>query len=167
MHGLADAFYCYAMTKSETNERKKILKTALTNIEKALKINEKLKILLGISSNNYHRGYILSDLAKLEPKKVKKIQLLTEAISSMETCIQTLLTGIKHIRRWSGRFYYRYGRILDQLYTLTEDISLIQKSIEIYHGAIKIFQEYNMDIAQQLYSHSHANFLLTFLFYLK
>ena len=144
LHGLADAFYWLSMTKSDLKERENLLKEALKHIENGLLIFETFEGALGIATHNYHKGLILSALAKIESRKAAKLELLTKAVASMQICTKWISIRGDLLYGWAGRFYYWYGRILDQLYALTEDNALIEKAIEVYKNAREVFKKRNM-----------------------
>jgi len=131
LHGLADVFYWLSMTKSNPKERKQLLKEALKHIEDGLLIFSPSRGDLGIATLNYHKGLILSALAKVESKKAVKLELLTKAVSSMQICTEKVSSMGFLLYGWAGRFYYWYGRILDQLYTLEKDNTLIFSKREL------------------------------------
>ena len=138
LHALGRAYHQLAKISPQISERKKLLLDALSFIEKSWDGEQKSRFKVG--GNNYTRGLILFDLAKIEIEKTKKISLLSEAISSFKKGSELRL-NFGQQSGWLAKNYYWFGRTLDQLYSITKDETINKKAIEVYNEAIRIFNQ--------------------------
>lgn len=132
--------------ETKASEKRRLLEEALEKREKAINIGQRVNPFFywgrGMSQN--YRALIEAELAKIETNKQKKRELLEKAVSSMENCLKFITKDVKEgPQAWKfgslGRFQYWFGRILNQLYLLTEDKEVLERAIEIYNGAVEMY----------------------------
>ena len=131
--------------ESDVFKKKILLEELLKNTEKS---GEFLK---AYPSDYYFRAYNQNwvslgkfNLSILAKERKEEISLLREAVFSMETCIELTkkdLNASSQIYLFSryGGLYYWFGGILDKLYSLIKDRSVLNKAVKIYDDAITLF----------------------------
>jgi len=138
-------------TETKVSEKRRLLEEALEKREKDINIEQRVTPfqywLRGMSQN--YRALIEAELARIETNKQKKRKLLEKAVSSMENCLKFIAKDVKEGPQvWKfdrlGRFQYWFGRILNQLYLLTEDERVLERAIEVYNGAIEAHRKVGM-----------------------
>jgi len=146
LHALSHALYRLSETETKVSEKRHLLEEALKYREKDIKILQQLHTLdyyLRSESQNY-RALIEAELAKIETDKEKKRKLLEKAVSSMENCLKFIAKDVRELPLgWKigiiGWFHYWFGGILDQLYSLTKDKKILDRTIEVYKGAVETY----------------------------
>ena len=145
---LIPALYQLSKTEIKITEKRRILEEAL---EYNKKLVVKLKKILPFfylwrSRVQSFLALVQTELAKIEPNKQKKILFLKKAVSTMETCLEIMKSDARDSSiGWTsglyGKFYYWFGDILNQLYTITEKKKSLVKAIEIYTDSINVFRK--------------------------
>jgi len=145
LQALSIALYNLSKMETEISKKRQLLKKALKYRKKVIKVLQQvspLNYFLSSRAQNY-LALLQAELAKIEPKKAKKIEFLNAAVLSMENCLRlTEKEGNKNkglINFWSGRYYYWFGDILSQLYAVTKDEKALVRAIEIYKDSIELF----------------------------
>ena len=145
-HALSQVLY--GLSKIETNviEKRRILKEAL---EQERKANARLQLVLPFlhvrSEGQYDLASMLFELAKIEPNRENRDQLLKNAASQMEIGLEL---AEEYPREYSpgwksglyGIYYLLFGEILSQLHIHTKDQKLLCKAVAAVHCAIEILE---------------------------
>ncbi len=146
LNALSIALNWLSNTETKVSEKRRLLEEALEKREKAISIEQRVipfdYFFRGASQN--YRALTEAELARIETNKQKKRKLLEKAVSSMENCLKLCGKDVKeHPQLWKlsnlGRYHYWFGRILNQLYLLTEDERVLERAIEVYNGAVKMY----------------------------
>jgi len=148
LHELSKALYSLSNVKTKISEKKKLLEEASKHRQGYTNIVERLYPsnywLRGVGQN--YQALIRAELAKTEPKKKKKRELLEEAASNMDNCL-------KLIEKWAelypqtrifavlGEYYDWFGSILNQLCSLTKDEKVLKEAIEAYERAVSMYSK--------------------------
>jgi tetratricopeptide (TPR) repeat protein len=153
-HSLSKALFFLSETEPNFNEKKRLLKEAADLREKAIRIGDQFNRPEawdnGINQN--YLALINADLAQIEESEDKKRQLLEEAVEGMEKCLQVCT---KYLMKWQatslpkawanlGWYHDWFGQVLNQLYSLTKDEKVIDRSIQVYESAAKTYQKAGM-----------------------
>ena len=146
VHSLSIALCLLSKITVKTEEKKKVLQEALDYRLKYIEyLGETCPLHYSMQSQAQdHLASIRAELAKIETTKTKKIQLLRNAVSTMEKCLDfARKDAIDHYGKWRsasrGGSHFRFGEILVQLYTLTKEKNLLVKAIEVYEKAAELF----------------------------
>jgi tetratricopeptide (TPR) repeat protein/KaiC/GvpD/RAD55 family RecA-like ATPase len=141
---LIEALYTRAMVETKNSKKQRLLEESLEYCRKENEILEREKNNIKLDSiiNQSNQVFIYAELAKVEQKKEKKIELLTSCLAPMENAIKLVAkdTQVHHLTWMSnayGTFCYRFGTPLNELYTLTKDVKLLNKAIEVYKIAVE------------------------------
>jgi len=153
-HSLSKALYFLSGTESNFSDKKRLLEEAADLREKSIKICEQLYRPEGWNSGVYQNylALIKAELAKIEASEDKKRHLLEEAVQNMEKCLQICTTNLTKGRATPlprnfaalGWFHDWFGQVLNQLYSLTKDEKVIDRSILVYESAAKTYQKAGM-----------------------
>ena len=137
----------YKLSEVETNSTKKrqLLNEVLNNTIKSSKILQSYPYDYFFKA--YNQTWIAlanSDISMITIDKKKKIFLLKNASTAIETCIKIVKIDLeKSMREWKtsryGDFFYRFGNIYCKLFSLTQEKNLLHKAIEVYEDAISLF----------------------------
>ena len=138
--------YTRAMVETKNSKKRRLLEEALEYCIKENEILERVKPFIKFDSimNQSNQVFIYAELAKVEQKKEKKIELLTSSLAPMENAIKLVVkyNQVHHLS-WAsdiyGMFCYRFGTPLNELYTLTKDIKVLSKSIKVYKSAVESY----------------------------
>ena len=146
----SDALYGLSEIEKIVDKKQRLLEEALYCREKQLEAMRQISPFdYAIYSWSYKfQASILAELAKIESGQ-KKIKLLEKAASAMEKCVEYIEKDLKDCPDrinfpGYGLSYYSFGRILEQLYTLTKDKKLLDRAIETYKTAIKHFNSLDL-----------------------
>jgi len=154
LHSFSKAFYFLSTTETNIREKKKLLKEALELREKYISLCNRLvppyAWLRGIGEN--YLALIKADLAKTEEDEAKERQLLEEAISGMEECLQICTKYLQIFYEKPGQsdfaalgwYHDWFGNILNQTYSLTKDEKIIDRALEVYQDTAKVYQKAGM-----------------------
>ncbi len=151
LHALSKALHFYSNFETGKDEKTKLIEEALTHREEYVKITEKAfpshDWVIGVGKS--YEGLVKADLARLETDTNKKKVILESAVSDFEE-------GLIHCRKWIssrpvpttvatvGRFEDSFGGILNELFQLTEDKKILNRTIEVYRNASERFKEVNL-----------------------
>ena len=151
-HCLSKAIFFLSEIETSLDEKKKLLEEALQLREKAIEIANQFFPPHDWSHGVYQNylALIKADLAKMEENEEKKRHLLEEAVSSMEKCINVCTRYVQTAPISSrdfavlGSYYDWFSDILDQLFSLTQDETVVSKTIKINHCAAEVYQKAGM-----------------------
>jgi len=148
LHGLSKALNFYSNLEIDKVEKKKLLEEALSYrcniqelVEKAYPSNDWLT---GVNKN--YEGLIKLDMVKVESEKEKKEVLLKDAAADIQD-------SVTHCKRWIisrpvptniaavACFEDSLGGILDELFFLAKEAKFLQKAVEAYDGAAKLYKK--------------------------
>ncbi|MGD0160700.1 MAG: hypothetical protein ABSB89_10450 [Candidatus Bathyarchaeia archaeon] len=148
LHGLSKALNFYSNLEVDKDEKKKLLEEALVYrydidklVEKAYPSNDWLT---GVNKN--YEGLIKRDMIKVETDNEKREVLLKSAALDLED-------SVAHCKRWIfsrpvptniatvAAYEDSLGEILNELFILTKDGKFLQKAIEAYDGAAKLYKK--------------------------
>lgn len=148
LHALSKVLYSLSRIETKPLEKRELLKEALRHREEHVKVVQK-----AFPSSNWVRGVgknyealIRAELANVETEKGNKIDHLREAASNMGDCLEqcnkwTAIYPQSRLFSVLGEFYDRFGDILTQLHSLTEDPKILNKSVEAYEGAVALYKK--------------------------
>jgi hypothetical protein len=153
-HSLSKALFFLSETERNLSEKKRLLEEAADLREKTIRIGDQLYA-PGAWDNGVFQNYLAlinTDLAQIQESEDKKRHLLEEAVQSMEKCLQICTKDLMRghapplPRNFAvlGWFHDWFGQVLDQLYSLTKDEKVINRSIQIYESAAKTYQKAGM-----------------------
>jgi KaiC/GvpD/RAD55 family RecA-like ATPase len=151
LHALSKALHFYSNLETEKDKKSVLLEEALVRRKEYITIVEKTfptnNWVLGVGK--YYAALIEVDLAKLETDSNRKLSLLENAVSDMES-------GVSHCKRWIsissapplvamvGGFEDAYGGILSELYLLAKDSDTLTRAIRAYTDAAEKFKKVDM-----------------------
>ena len=148
LHELSKALYFLSNMKTKIGEKKKLLQEALKHRQSFTHIVEKVYPsnywVCGVGQN--YQALIRAELAKIEPEKEEKSRLLEAAASNMDNCLRLIEKWAKlrpqtRIFAILGEYYDGFGDILNQLYQLTEDEKVLERTIEAYGKAADMYSK--------------------------
>jgi KaiC/GvpD/RAD55 family RecA-like ATPase/tetratricopeptide (TPR) repeat protein len=140
----------YKLSEMEikVNKKKQVLEEASKYSEKEFNIRQRISPFdyWNNSHNQKNRALIQADIAKIETQHKKKRNLLEKAVSTMDNCLKLVEKDLKDIplgwkNRYVASYYFWFGGILEQLYLLTKDKKTLNRAIEAYKDAIKIYNK--------------------------
>ena len=146
LHELSKALYFLSNMEMKTSEKKTLLEEASKHRQAFIGIVERM-----YPSNYWVRGYgqnyqalIKAELAEIEPDKGRKREFLEEAASNMHNCLKLIEKWAKlfpqtRIFAVLGKYYDRFGGIINQLYWLSEDEKVLEEAIEAYGRAANTY----------------------------
>jgi hypothetical protein len=151
LHGLSKALNFYSKLEVDKVEKKKLLEEALVHrceiqklVEKAYPSNDWLT---GVNKN--YQGLIELDMAKAETEKEEKEELLKNAAADIEA-------SVAHSKRWIlsrpvpttiaavAGYEDSLGGILSELFILNKDGKSLEKAVEAYDGAAKLYKKVSL-----------------------
>jgi hypothetical protein len=148
LHGLSKALNFYSSLEIDKDEKKKLLEEALVYrydveklVEKAYQSNDWLT---GVNKN--YQGLIKLDMAKVETDTEKKKDLLENAVKDIEDSVtrskrwilsRPVPTNITSVATYEDFL----GGILNELFVLTKDGKFLQKAVEAYDGAARLYKK--------------------------
>jgi KaiC/GvpD/RAD55 family RecA-like ATPase/tetratricopeptide (TPR) repeat protein len=145
---LSDILRIFSETKSETEEKRKLLHEAQTYINKYVAFFGSSKSSPLFQSMGQHNlALVQKELAKIETNSKKKKELLNKALASLEKSIEQMeqLRKISQTDWTSGSTYGPYygelGGILQQLHSLTKEEEQLRRAIEAYKKAAFDFKK--------------------------
>ena len=153
-HSLSKAMFFLSQNEPNLSDKKRLLEEAANLREKTIKIADQLKR-PGDWDNGVFQNYlalIKADLAQNEESEDKKKHLLEDAVQGMEKCLQICTKDLMEghtpplPRNFAilGWFHDWFGQVLNQLYSLTKDEKVINRSIQVYESAAKTYQKAGM-----------------------
>jgi tetratricopeptide (TPR) repeat protein len=148
LHALSKALQFYSNLEINKDEKKKLLEEALRYRNEIVNLIERTfpsnDWLTGVNKN--YEGIIKRDMAKVETDDEKRKALLKNAAADLEE-------SVAHCKRWvSSRpvpsniaavaaFGDSLGGVLNELFRLTKDGKFLQKAIEAYEDAVKLYKK--------------------------
>jgi tetratricopeptide (TPR) repeat protein len=148
---LSKALHFLSSIETKTSERESLLKEALKYARKNVKVAQQAFPFWywyrGACYN--YQASIMSELARIEIDDKKKRGLLEKAAQNMERCIKFCTEWTKFYAQTRffaplGRYYDGFGKILNQLFQLTEETKNLQKMIDVYQGAVETYKNADM-----------------------
>ena len=141
---LIEALITRAMVETKNSKKQRLLEESLEYCRKENEIleREKNNIKLDNIINQSNQVFIYAELAKVEQKKEKKIELLTNCLVPMENAIKLVAKDNQvHHLTWMSNTYgglcYHFGAPLNELFTLTKDVKFLNKAIEVYKTTVE------------------------------
>jgi len=152
LHALSKTTFFLSEIETSVSEKKKLLEEALKLREKSIKIsNQTFPFFTWMKGVGYNYvALIKSDLAKIEENEEKKRNLLEEAVSSMEQCIEICTKSSQKAVPFPGQlaalggYYDWFIGILEQIYSLTKDEKVINRTIQVCQNAAEVYQKAGM-----------------------
>ena len=153
-HSLSKAIFFFSDTEKNVDEKKKLLQESLELREKNIEFTDRFGPPdywdQGIARN--YLALIKAELAKIESNEEKKKHLYEESVSSMEKCLEICTKSVQIYdvaptpKQFAilGWYHDWFGDILDQLYLLTKDESVITRAIEVYQDSAQVYQKAGM-----------------------
>jgi KaiC/GvpD/RAD55 family RecA-like ATPase len=151
LHALSKALHFYSNLETEKDKKSVLLEEALIHRKEYIKIVERTfptnNWVLGVG--RYYAALIQVDLAKLETDSNKKLSLLENAVSDMES-------GVLYCKKWISissappliamvaGFEDTFGGILSELYLLAKDNEALTRAIGTYDDAAEKFKKVDM-----------------------
>jgi KaiC/GvpD/RAD55 family RecA-like ATPase/tetratricopeptide (TPR) repeat protein len=140
---LSQMFLSLSSTKRIIEEKKELLRKAQSFATKYSAYAQEMEMPAStVLRKNKINSLIQMELANIEPNVTKKINLLTKALISSERSIYALKKKEKFYSQsgWGvgvlfGKNYDKLGRILQQIYSLSEKKENLYRAIEAYKQA--------------------------------
>jgi len=140
---LSQMFLSLSSTKRIIEEKKELLRKAQSFATKYSAYAQEMEMPAStVLRKNKINSLIQMELANIEPNVTKKINLLTKALISSERSIYALKKKEKFYSQsgWGvgvlfGKNYDKLGRILKQIYSLSEKKESLYRAIEAYKQA--------------------------------
>lgn len=141
-HEVSRAIYFLASMDTGPEEKSRLLIEALPMRE------EMVRTVTLLSPQSWNRGVMLNylallraELSKAESDGTRRLQLLKQASSDMEQCIQicSTLAGMRELPgkvRVYAQYNEGHGDILQELYEATEDVAFSRQAVAAYREAI-------------------------------
>jgi len=153
LHVLSKGLYFLSDMKPNLDEKKRLLEEALKLRERSIILADQTAAPFDYWNRGVYQNYlalIRAEQAEIESDSNKKRELLENAVSTMENCLKLCEKGL--IERPQVKFFdvpfslipfgwYQswFGGILEQLYSLTEDEKILEKTIEAYKGLVETY----------------------------
>ena len=149
---LSRNLFFLAKTKSEIGEKRKLLQKAQIYIKKHIAQTEDLMYPFWALAFFYHELFLMqNNLAEIETNSKKKIGLLKQAIKSIKRSIEIIEKKKKLYSQsgwqtgfFSGQYYEKLGRTLQQIYTLNREGNKLPSAIKAYKNAILAFEKVSL-----------------------
>jgi KaiC/GvpD/RAD55 family RecA-like ATPase len=151
LHALSKALHFYSNLETEKDKKTVLLEEALVHRKEYIAIVERTfptnNWVLGVG--RYYAALIEVDSAKLETDSNKKLSLLENAVSDMES-------GVSHCKKWISissapppiamvaGFEDTFGGILSELYLLVKDSNTLTRAVRAYCDAAEKFKKVDM-----------------------
>jgi len=148
LHALSKALHFYANQEPSTDDKAKLLEEALGYREEYNNVVERafpsMDWVLGVG--RIYKAQLERELSRLETDESKKKTLLEQAITDMDD-------GVSKCKKWItsrptpsyiifvAEFEDSFGKILEELYLLTEGEITLRKANGVYGDAAKRFKE--------------------------
>ncbi len=148
-HSLSKALYSLSKMEAQVTEKRRLLEEASEHREKSIDIDKRIGSPFAYWERGVFQNYaalIKAELATIETDKGKKRELLEEAVSHMERCIELCSKWTTIFRQATlfamfGRYYAWFGDILNQLYTLTGEKATLEKAVNVYQDTAETYQK--------------------------
>ncbi|UCE43646.1 MAG: hypothetical protein JSV57_04625 [Candidatus Bathyarchaeota archaeon] len=146
LHPLSKALFMLSTLEINTDVKRPLLEESLRYRDENIKALEQAMPYhfwnRGVYDN--YRALIQAELAEIERETERKVKLLQEAVESVENGIK-LCSKHETLSRGKlaalGRYYSDFGRILNQLYRITNAHELLGKLIEVSKGTIETYEK--------------------------
>jgi hypothetical protein len=148
---LSKAFFFLSSMETKPKEKKTLLLEALESARRNV-LTAKQAFPLWYwyrgATHNYQAS-IEAELARIETGNRRKRKLLAKAVLDMERCIKlctewTFAYPQERFFAPLGGYYDGLGKILNQLFQLTDERNTLQKIIEVYQGALETYGRADM-----------------------
>ena len=153
-HILSKALGSLAQIETNSEEKKRLLENALEPRKESIEITEQL----------YPFGYwnlgvmwggladLQAELSSVEKDPKNRKNILKEAISNKEHCLQLSIKEISYFEKRGdlsyfsslGHYQYSYGELLNGLYGLTNSNEHQRRAVKAFEEAAESFQKLNM-----------------------
>jgi len=142
---LSDNLHRLAKTEIEIEKKKYLLLQAKSYAEEQITFSNEMHPFhyIYLSRNYSQLAIVLRELAGIQFKKQKKIELLNQAASSMRRSLEQLQKRKEFLLKsaWANGFYFgknyeRLGRILQEIYFHTKDKKTLDEGIEAYNKTV-------------------------------
>jgi len=144
--GLSHALCDLAKTETEIISKRLILKEALGFRKKAIMdLKRVLPTFYPTLSSNYNLlALIQIELSKIALHPKRELDLVNDAVSSMEISIKFIERVSKeHYAGWKsglfGEFFYLFGKILSYQFAQTKDRKILKRAIGAFIRSVEIF----------------------------
>ena len=141
-----------SVTKSEIEEKRRLLQDALTQAKKYITFSEELVShnLLQISDGYFELALVYAGLAEISAHQSEKIELLSNAAIVLEKCIRLTVEKREYLQDgWAvgfyfGRYYAKLGQISQKIYTLTKEEKRLVRAVQAYEQASLDYEKAEM-----------------------
>ena len=140
-HSLSVFVYLLAETKNDIKEKRQLLQQSESFLKEFIDfMNGMFPFYYLVISEAYYKSALVKNaLAGIETDDSNKVELLNEAIVSIEKSV-SLVDKKKKVyiqSKWAngyyyGRYYNKLGEIFRQIYLVSQEKKLLEKSIEAY-----------------------------------
>lgn len=147
-HGLSKALCGLSTLKDDVDEKRRLCEEALEYREESVRIAEQATPFdhwnQGVFRN--YEALVYTELAAIEVDRLKKQELLEKAVQSMQSSLDSCLKRLKISPKLSlyvtvGKYHENYAKILNHLYLLTGNPDNLRKAVEVYKGAIEVYDQ--------------------------
>ena len=144
------ALFLFSIIEKDLMKKRKLLEEVLGNSERWIKILEAYPYnYFSRTGSLGQRIFALANLAEISSDKNYKINLLTDAVSSIKIWLNLAKkTKEKPTQEWMklyhGQDYYRFGKIFHNLFLLTNEKNLLLMAIKMYEDAITVFNKLDL-----------------------
>jgi len=149
---LCNGLSLLAETKSEIEEKRKLLNEALSQNKKYISYLKELvpHQLLSVNVGFNQLALIYEGLAQIATSQPEKVQMLNDAVVALEKSVGVIAEKRKYLKTgyavgyYFGNRYLNLGEILQKLYFLTKDVKKRDKAIEAYKQAASDYEKAEM-----------------------
>ncbi len=146
LHPLSKSLFLLSTLETNIDRKTQLLKTALKYREENIRTLKQAMPYFFWNHGVYHNYLALTqaELAKTKQDDRQKVMLLKNAITSGENCIK-FCSRLGSLSRGQyailGKYYFDYGGVLNQLYLLTGAPELLNKLLEVFNGAVEVYNK--------------------------
>jgi tetratricopeptide (TPR) repeat protein/KaiC/GvpD/RAD55 family RecA-like ATPase len=155
LHALSKGLYFLSVMKQDLEEKKRFLEEALKLRERSITVTEQTAVPFDYWNRGVYQNYlalIRAEQAEIESDSDRKRELVEEAVSVMESCLQLCKKGLI-VQPQSkvgdvlfslipfGWYQGWFGDILEKLYLLTGEEKILEKAIAAYKGVVETYTQ--------------------------
>jgi len=149
LHPLSKSLFFLSIMETDRDVKKELLEESLQYRLENIRTLEQAMPYYFWNRGVYHNylALIQAELAEIENKKNRKVQLLEDAIKSAENCINLCLRA-RTLSRGQyttlGKYYSDFGRILIRLHLIASSNELLDKLLGVFKGAVDAYEKADM-----------------------
>ena len=155
LHVLSKGLYFLFVMKQDLEEKRRLLEEALKLRERSITIAEQTAFPFDYWNRGVYQNYlalIKAQQAEVESDNGRKRELVEEAVSVMENCLELCKKGLIEQPQFKvgdvlfslipfGWYQGWFGDILEQLHSMTGEERILEKAIAAYKGVVETYTQ--------------------------